>query len=137
MDLYIPRRGHARSTVALVMAKTNGRCWYCGVPVVPHPVGGEGYHYNYRKTLLHIDHFVPKNLGGSDEIENLVPACADCNILKGNRALPDFRLLVWFRQQGIKPIRPEHLNWLEGRGVSFRDEVETVRFWFEQEGLEP
>jgi 5-methylcytosine-specific restriction endonuclease McrA len=130
---------YSPSRITKILAKTGGRCWYCGVALVPHPkmAAVEDPHYLYTSDLQHIDHFTPLTAGGRSDIGNLVPACAPCNVSKNNRTLQDFRWLVWFHQQGIKPIKPEHLEWLEARGVSFRDEVEAVRFWFEQEGLEP
>jgi len=41
-----------------------GECVYCGEPAVE------------------IDHFIPKALGGSDALSNLVPACRSCNASK-------------------------------------------------------
>lgn len=38
---------------------------------------------------LHVDHVVPTSLGGTDQPENLVTACADCNSGKANRSLDD------------------------------------------------
>lgn len=32
-----------------------------------------------------VDHSVPKSRGGTDYLRNLVPACIDCNRLKGTR----------------------------------------------------
>lgn len=47
-------------------------CGYCGVSEVA--VGGE----------LTIDHYQPRTAGGSDDLENLVYACARCNLYKGD-----------------------------------------------------
>jgi 5-methylcytosine-specific restriction endonuclease McrA len=46
-----------------------GRCAYCGDSA------------NTR------DHVVPLNRGGSDWIDNIVPACRSCNSSKGNRLI--------------------------------------------------
>lgn len=35
--------------------------------------------------ILHIDHIIPVSKGGQDEIENLLTACADCNLGKATR----------------------------------------------------
>lgn len=53
----------------------NERCTYCGGP------------------FEDVDHFVPRNLGGSDDFSNLVPACAACNAAKAASA-PDPQSLV-------------------------------------------
>ena len=34
---------------------------------------------------LHIDHFYPRSKGGSDELDNLVVSCAQCNLSKNSR----------------------------------------------------
>lgn len=36
---------------------------------------------------MHVDHKVPKNKGGQDNIENLQILCSGCNSLKGNRSM--------------------------------------------------
>lgn len=36
---------------------------------------------------LHIDHLIPKSKNGSNKIENLVTACEECNIGKGDKIL--------------------------------------------------
>lgn len=47
-------------------------CAYCG-----HP-------------FEELDHIVPRALEGTDDIENLVPACASCNSMKADRPFFDF-----------------------------------------------
>lgn len=56
-------RAYAR-TRAAVMAG-GPPCVYCGV------------------SASHVDHVLPQARGGTDEIENLAPACSDCNTGKG------------------------------------------------------
>lgn len=51
----------------LVLTKNDGRCVYCGDPADT------------------IDHVIPRSKGGTDDLDNLVPACRDCNSRKGNR----------------------------------------------------
>lgn len=48
----------------------SGRCYYCGIQV------GNDYH---------VDHVVPLSRGGSNGPENLVIACAPCNLSKSDR----------------------------------------------------
>lgn len=52
-----------------VLHRDGFRCRYCGS-------GGEG-------ITLHLDHSLAVANGGSNDIENLVTACADCNLGKG------------------------------------------------------
>jgi hypothetical protein len=48
------------------------RCHYCGVEL--HPL----------RTFC-IDHVIPRCAGGSDAMDNLVPACHPCNARKGGQ----------------------------------------------------
>lgn len=54
-----------------LLEKTDGRCAYCGKAL--------------KKEDAVIDHIFPKALGGSDHMENLLPACKSCNCAKGDR----------------------------------------------------
>lgn len=54
-----------------VLHRDGFRCVYCGATAKVSP--------------LHVDHVVPVVKGGSDEMSNLVTACADCNLGKGDR----------------------------------------------------
>ena len=44
-------------------------CYYCGID-----------------NATHVDHVVPKAMGGGDELDNLVAACASCNQRKGSKS---------------------------------------------------
>lgn len=60
-----------------VFDRDDDHCRYCGVRLVS---SGPGY-----APFRTIDHVVPRSLGGSDDVDNLVAACAPCNARKGNR----------------------------------------------------
>jgi hypothetical protein len=64
--------------------KTTELCSYCGKSAI----GG-----------LHSDHVHPRSLGGSDEDGNRVPACAQCNVSKGNKPLP-----LWLATRPERPV---------------------------------
>lgn len=51
------------------------------------------------ETAEQIDHFIPLSRGGPHTIDNLVPACAACNVSKGNK-LPDTE---WRGRRGVAP----------------------------------
>ncbi|WP_373301448.1 HNH endonuclease [Streptomyces djakartensis] len=53
-----------------------GSCAYCGE----------------KTESLHQEHIVPISRGGDDSIGNLVPACPDCNLAKGDRTITEWRL---------------------------------------------
>ena len=58
---------------AKVFALKGSECVYCGA------------------DACHVDHQTPRARGGSDDIGNLVPACAECNISKGMMTLEEWR----------------------------------------------
>lgn len=43
-----------------------------------------------KSVVLHVDHKIPKSKGGEDSIDNLVTACAECNLGKG-----DILIALW------------------------------------------
>lgn len=62
-----------------------GRCVYCG-----------------DDKLIEIDHRIPLTRGGSNLIENIVPACRRCNRRKNDKTEEEFReLLQQERRQGL------------------------------------
>jgi len=63
----------AQEWLALV-ARYENRCAYCGSP-----------------GLLHADHRIPVARGGSGLIENILPACASCNLRKHIMTEEEFR----------------------------------------------
>lgn len=60
-----------------VYDKFGGRCAYCGQEI------------EYKD--MQVDHIEPKNLGGSDDIDNLFPTCRLCNHYKRGDRLETFR----------------------------------------------
>ncbi len=58
---------------ARVFASDDFHCVYCDFDGSTF----EGWRY------LAVDHFIPKASGGTDDEENLVTACCDCDFMKG------------------------------------------------------
>lgn len=56
-----------------ILARDGFRCRYCGVTA--------------ESATLHVDHVVPRSMGGRDDAANLVAACSDCNMGKSDRAM--------------------------------------------------
>ena len=61
-----------------VWNKTNGKCYYCGTQTVP---------FGSAPDSFCVDHVIPRTRNGTDDIENLVPACFSCNITKSSKGL--------------------------------------------------
>lgn len=49
------------------------RCRYCGISVIDN-----------KDVLLEIDHIIPKSKGGTNNIDNLITSCSNCNRGKGD-----------------------------------------------------
>jgi 5-methylcytosine-specific restriction endonuclease McrA len=54
-------------------------CGYCGSIV--------------SKKKMTVDHIIPKSKGGTNEIDNLMPCCRECNRDKAVMSLSEFREL--------------------------------------------
>jgi hypothetical protein len=59
-----------------IIARDEGRCFYCGREVPP--------------DQREVDHKLPKSRGGSDRDDNLVTACRRCNQAKGTMTAAEF-----------------------------------------------
>ncbi|WP_425342730.1 HNH endonuclease [Piscinibacter koreensis] len=62
-----------------IFQKCAGCCHYCARPL---ELAGS----------WHIEHMLPRALGGADEISNLVAACIPCNLSKSDRTAIEFVL---------------------------------------------
>ena len=60
-----------------VLNRSKLRCELCGIP-------------NDQKAL-EVDHIIPRNQGGSDDISNLQSLCYSCNAMKKDKDSTDFR----------------------------------------------
>ncbi len=74
------RQRWTENTKRRVRESTDGKCFYCRIKL-----DSAG-----PRTMMHIDHYWPWSKGGANLIENLVPACARCNLAKSNRLASTF-----------------------------------------------
>lgn len=74
------RKSITEANRALVYAKCNGHCAYCGKPL------------SYKDMT--IEHIRPLAKGGSNSLTNLLPACNLCNSTKGTLSLKEYRKLI-------------------------------------------
>jgi 5-methylcytosine-specific restriction endonuclease McrA len=101
-----------------VWNKSNGHCWYCGKKL--------------DNGIFTIDHVIPKNKNGGNEIDNLVPCCQSCNSQKCKKSVEEFRLhiinkLGWYFSEN-------QMKYLNSLGVILPD-IE-YKFYFEKENLQ-
>jgi hypothetical protein len=102
-----------------VWAKTNGRCFYCGI-------------FLGDLSTMTIDH-VSAAAKPDHSLENLVPACRSCNCSKGPKTLEEFRFfrrMQVFGQLAGVSFSIEQVNYLKHIGVEL--EIPVHRFWFEE-----
>lgn len=69
-----------------ILAKTGGKCWYCGIALAECRLG-----MRKGEKRLHIEHVHPRSNGGSNHVDNLVPSCTSCNASKGTKSIDEFR----------------------------------------------
>lgn len=69
------RKGITKGVRDYIKNKHNGRCGYCGCEPI----------------IMHIDHIKPVSAGGTDDVDNLMPSCAQCNNFKSSSSLETFR----------------------------------------------
>ena len=62
-------------------ARQSGRCHYCDQLMTMRHYDARGH--DVGPTDATIEHLVPRALGGSNELPNLVAACRRCNALGG------------------------------------------------------
>lgn len=84
MELILSRKN--------IFHRDNYTCQYCGSKSAP----------------LTIDHIIPKEHGGRDLWENLVSACAACNIIKGNRTPVEAGMVL-----RKLPVRPNRIHYFQ------------------------
>lgn len=63
-----------------VLNKYNKKCAYCGNEI--------------SLEDMKIDHFTPQSKGGTDDFENLLPACEICNHYKNSHNFNKFKYLL-------------------------------------------
>lgn len=73
--------GHTKQEWLALLTRFDGRCAYCG---------GGG-----RMTKDHVIPITRKDLGPTDSIENILPACKPCNSQKNNKTDYEFRAWLW------------------------------------------
>jgi 5-methylcytosine-specific restriction endonuclease McrA len=75
---YVPAARKPAFTRFNVFLRDEWHCQYCGS--------------KYRTNDLTFDHVIPKSRGGRTSWTNIVTACRDCNILKGNKMPRECRM---------------------------------------------
>lgn len=74
--------GHSRSKSlkSKIHRITHGHCAYCGKGL--------------NKRAMTVDHIRPISKGGKNSMKNYLPACQECNCMKGSRHIDKWRVLA-------------------------------------------
>ncbi len=59
----------------MILKHFNKSCAYCGMT--------ENEHVKQKRQVLHQEHFIPLSKGGEYTVNNIIPACENCNSSKG------------------------------------------------------
>ena len=96
---YVPLSRRPAFTRFNVFLRDRFACQYCGVT----PGTSE----------LTFDHVIPRSRGGHTAWDNVVAACSDCNLVKGNKMPRDCGMIP-----AVAPIEPTNYQ-LQSNGRSF------------------
>jgi 5-methylcytosine-specific restriction endonuclease McrA len=77
--------GRRRKVVKKLIRRHGDVCSYCRVPLGPEP--SDGILGPRART---VDHVVPRSLGGTHNLANLVLSCSRCNGSKGSLPVAEF-----------------------------------------------
>lgn len=109
-----------------VWNKSEGVCWYCGD--------------NLPEKGWHADHVTPiiRDQNGEAEypedhhLDNIVPACAPCNLFKATFSVEGFRREI---QEQVSRARRQSVNFrtAERFGLIEVSQEQVVKFWFESQ----
>lgn len=89
-------------------------CFYCGEELI----SGANWHR---------DHATPRSQGGTNRHDNLVDACATCNIQKGDKTIEQYRAWVSIAHQRAINVLEACLTDLRRiRGGKYLMELETI-----------
>ena len=83
-----PQRMYSPEQRAESFRRAGGRCEYTG-PLLTR----------CRRPAEHADHLYPHTRGGATTLENCVASCAHCNLSKGAKVLPAWRVRMLVRRR--------------------------------------
>lgn len=131
-----------KSQRELVRNKLGGRCAYCGEKLGSkfhvdhfHPVYRQGPRNGYWATLEDgQQHYIEGYERGPlfperDNIENMMPSCASCNILKSTLSIDQFRETI---QKFINTLNERSTQYKFAKRYGLVTETgNTVKFYYE------
>ena len=115
------RRSDAPHKTMRIFQKDGGKCHWCRVDLIFNPDG-------VQPNGFHVDHVLPICDGGTNDEDNLVAACADCNHKRARNSTPTSRPDNVGLFSDVKAHIPEARNQKEDAATAPPDpEVELFR----------
>ena len=105
-----------------VKLKFNGNCAYCGVKL------GDRFHIDHLKPLYR-GYDNPPEWAGTDDIENLMPACQRCNLWKKTFTIEQFRAEIKSQIDRLHKYSPSYNLAIDFNLIEENDN--PVIFYFE------
>lgn len=100
----------------LVYNKCNGHCAYCGCEL------------EYKD--MQVDHIVAVGNGGSNDIDNLLPSCRQCNYDKHKKTIEGFRRRI--SRELYKSLERVFVYRLAKKYNLVEEKPRIVKFYFEE-----
>ena len=110
------RKPISKETRQLVYNKCNGHCAYCGCKL------------EYKD--MQVDHVFAVGRGGSNDIDNLLPACRQCNYDRHKKTIEGFRKRI--SKELYKSLERVFVYRLAKKYNLVKEEPRVVKFYFEQ-----
>lgn len=122
-----------KSTRDIVFNKFGGKCYLCGTNLV------SGWHCDHKEPLKRNATY-NKSLGmyvydgtcrrpEAEHIDNLMPACASCNVNKRDRSIDGFRKLI---QGFITSLNRDSTQYkIAKRYGLIQEDIKPIKFYFE------
>lgn len=125
-----------------IKAKSGGVCWYCG-----NPLPKKGWHVDHVMPVIRETAEVPRNERKKHEVfevkktgkvafpdrecmDNMVPACASCNLFKSVLSVEEFRYEL---EKQIERGRKNSVNFRTAERFGLIKIIhKPVVFWFEK-----
>lgn len=110
------RKSISKEIRQLVYNKCNGHCAYCGCEL------------EYKD--MQVDHVIAVGRGGGNELENLLPACRQCNYDKHKKTIEGFRRRI--SKDLYKSLERVFVYRLAKKYNLIKEEPRVIKFYFEQ-----
>lgn len=113
------RRRISKNKRADIYKSLNGRCAYCGQLIV--------------YDNMHVEHVQPLSKNGADCEENMLPSCNDCDTIKADRGLEEFRNML---QGMVNDVFKNRLEYVVAEKFGLiKTTSHPVKFYFETKNI--